>query len=225
MRIALIGNRDLENGEHNDDVVKYYQVCYQLAKMGITMTSGLAAKGSDAIAQRAYGKAITLKEGKASTDLLEVYVAQQNNINKSTLPYKQLSIIMPVDQETTNKRREILKSVLDYNHYQALTMLKNNYALGMHERNVHQILGKDLQSPIDLVLTWCKPGHSGTRTSLEIARLYNIPIINLYNNPGAIAELELFLKNYFNKDITLSKFVEESLKTSVLQPPKNNLQL
>ena len=32
MRIALIGNRDLENGEHNDDVVKYYQVCYQLAK-------------------------------------------------------------------------------------------------------------------------------------------------------------------------------------------------
>ena len=132
---------------------------------------------------------------------------------------------MPSDQEATNKRREILKSVLDYNHYQALTMLKNNYALGMHERNVHQILGKDLQSPIDLVLTWCKPGHSGTRTSLEIARLYNIPIINLYNNPGAIAELELFLKNYFNKDITLSKFVEESLKTSVLQPPKNNLQL
>ena len=225
MRIALIGNRDLENGEHNDDVVNYYQVCYQLAKMGITMTSGLAAKGPDAIAQRAYGKAISLREGKASTDLLEVYVAQQNNINKSTLPYKQLSIIMPVDQETTNKRREILKSVLDYNHYQALTMLKNNYALGMHERNVHQILGKDLQSPIDLVLTWCKPGHSGTRTSLEIARLYNIPIINLYNNPGAIAELELFLKNYFNKDITLSKFVEESLKTSVLQPPKNNLQL
>ena len=39
MRIALIGNRDLENGEHNDDVVKYYQLCYQLAKMGVTMTS------------------------------------------------------------------------------------------------------------------------------------------------------------------------------------------
>lgn len=225
MRIALIGNRDLENGEHNDDVVKYYQVCYQLAKMGVTMTSGLAAKGCDAIAQRAYGKAIALKEGKANIDSLEVYVAQQKNINKSDLPYKEYSIIMPSDQEATNKRREILKSVLDYNHYQALTMLKNNYALGMHERNVHQILGKDLQSPIDLVLTWCKPGHSGTRTSLEIARLYNIPIINLYNNPGAIAELELFLKNYFNKDITLSKFVEESLKTSVLQPPKNNLQL
>ena len=36
MRIALIGNRDLENGEHNDDVVKDYQVCYQLAKMGVT---------------------------------------------------------------------------------------------------------------------------------------------------------------------------------------------
>ena len=132
---------------------------------------------------------------------------------------------MSYDSVITQKRRDILKSVLDYNHYNNLMALKNNYALGMHERNVHQILGEDLNSPIDLVFTWCRPGHSGTRTSLEIARLYNIPIINLYNNPGAIAELELFLKNYFNKDITLSKFVEESLKTSVLQPPKNNLQL
>ena len=200
MRIALIGNRDLENGEHNDDVVKYYQVCYQLAKMGITMTSGLAAKGPDAIAQHAYGKAITLKEGKASTDLLEVYVAQQNNINKSALPYKQLSIIMPVDQETTNKRREILKSVLDYNHYQALTMLKNNYALGMHERNVHQILGEDLQSPVDLVVTWCKPGHSGTRTSLNIADAYSIPTINFYKGQEqfniALTQLNCFLNSF-----------------------------
>ena len=198
MRIALIGNRDLENGEHNDDVVKYYQVCYQLAKMGVTMTSGLAAEGSDAIAQRAYGKAIA--EGKASTDLLEVYVAQQKNINKSDLPYKEYSIIMPSDQEATNKRREILKSVLDYNHYQALTMSKNNYALGMHERNVHQILGKDLQSPIDLVLTWCKPGHSGTKTSINIADANSIPVINFYKGQEqfniALTQLNCFLNSF-----------------------------
>ena len=200
MRIALIGNRDLENGEHNDDVVKYYQVCYQLAKMGVTMTSGLAAKGCDAIAQRAYGKAIALKEGKANIDSLEVYVAQQKNINKSDLPYKEYSIIMPSDQEATNKRREILKSVLDYNHYQALTMLKNNYALGMHERNVHQILGKDLQSPIDLVLTWCKPGHSGTRTAINIAEANSIPVINFYKGQeqfkNSLIELNSFLNSF-----------------------------
>ena len=200
MRIALIGNRDLENGEHNDDVVKYYQVCYQLAKMGVTMTSGLAAKGCDAIAQRAYGKAIALKEGKANIDSLEVYVAQQKNINKSDLPYKEYSIIMPSDQEATNKRREILKSVLDYNHYQALTMLKNNYALGMHERNVHQILGKDLQSPIDLVLTWCKPGHSGTRTAINIADANSIPVINFYKGQEqfniALTQLNSFLNSF-----------------------------
>lgn len=212
MRIALIGNRDLENGEHNDDVVKYYQVCYQLAKMGVTMTSGLCyGGGPDAIAQRAYGKAIA--EGKASTDQLEVYVSQQKLIDKSVLPYKEYSKIMSYDSVITQKRRDILKSVLDYNHYNNLMVLKNNYALGMHERNVHQILGKDLQSPIDLVFTWCKPGHSGTKTSLLVAEKYDIPIINMYDNDNAIEELELFLKNYFNKDITLSKFVEESLKT------------
>lgn len=200
MRIALIGNRDLENGEYNDDVVKYYQVCYQLARMGVTMTSGLAAKGCDAIAQRAYGKAIALKEGKANIDSLEVYVAQQKNIDKSNLPYKEYSIIMPSDQEATNKRREILKSVLDYNHYQALTMLKNNYALGMHERNVHQILGKDLQSPIDLVLTWCKPGHSGTRTAINIAEANSIPVINFYKGQeqfkNSLIELNSFLNSF-----------------------------
>lgn len=199
MRIALIGNRDLENGEHNDDVVKYYQVCYQLARMGVTMTSGLAAKGCDAIAQRAYGKAIALKEGKATINSLEVYVAQLNNIVKSILPYKEHSIIMPVDQETIIKRREILKTVLDLNHYNTLLQFKNNYALGMHERNVHQILGKDLQSPIDLVLTWCKPGHSGTRTALNIAEANNIPIINFYKGVDqfqiALAELNAFLNS------------------------------
>ena len=199
MRIALIGNRDLENGEYNDDVVKYYQVCYQLAKMGVTMTSGLAAKGCDAIAQRAYGKAIALKEGKANIESLEVYVAQQKNINKSDLPYKEYSIIMPSDQEATNKRREILKSVLDYNHYQALTMLKNNYALGMHERNVHQILGKDLQSPVNAVITWTVNGAlvGGTATALKIAMTAGIPIFNLGrpDQDNVIKEIHQFLLN------------------------------
>ena len=36
MRIALIGNRDLENEQHLDDVIKYHQICYQLATMGVT---------------------------------------------------------------------------------------------------------------------------------------------------------------------------------------------
>ena len=197
MRIALIGNRDLENGEHKDDVIKYHQVCYQLATMGITMTSGLAAKGSDAIAQRAYGKAIA--EGKASTDQLEVYVSQQKLIDKSVLPYKEYSKIMSYDSVITQKRRDILKSVLDYNHYNNLMALKNNYALGMHERNVHQILGEDLQSPVNAVITWTVNGAlvGGTATALKIAMTAGIPIFNLGrpDQDNVIKEIHQFLLN------------------------------
>ena len=46
MRIALIGNRDLENEQHLDDVIKYHQVCYLFYKELIMSIKTLGVSGT-----------------------------------------------------------------------------------------------------------------------------------------------------------------------------------
>lgn len=50
----------------------------------------------------------------------------------------------------------------------------------LHTRNVYQILGENLDDPVDLVLCWTPDGKEigGTSQALRIARAYEIPIIN-----------------------------------------------
>lgn len=53
----------------------------------------------------------------------------------------------------------------------------------LHARNVHQILGPDVSSPIlsKFVICWTKggKGEGGTGQALRIARHYNVPIFDL----------------------------------------------
>jgi len=53
----------------------------------------------------------------------------------------------------------------------------------LHARNGHQILGKDLKSPVDFVLCYSPGGFKsgGTSQALRIAKKYNIPIHNFYD--------------------------------------------
>lgn len=50
-------------------------------------------------------------------------------------------------------------------------------------RNVYQVLGYDLNSPVDCVIFWalenCGSVKGGTRIAVNIARKYNIPCFNL----------------------------------------------
>jgi hypothetical protein len=50
-----------------------------------------------------------------------------------------------------------------------------------HTRNVYQILGKDLNTPSNLVVCWTSDGKAsgGTGQALRMAKHYKIPIINL----------------------------------------------
>ena len=179
LRIAMIGSRNLEKvAAYSSQVEIYFDYCYQLAKAGVVMSSGLCTKGPDGLAQKAYAKAID--EGLASTSQLEVYVYDQSMIRKSPLPYKDLSIVMP--DHLRNKRIELLRTVMTPSHIEAC----GPYALGMHQRNVHQILGLELNDPVDAVFTWCmldKQGKpmGGTATSYNLAVLRGIPVINLFN--------------------------------------------
>ena len=103
MRIALIGSRQLEQKqEYFDDIKLCYNVCMRLAQLGVTFTSGLCEIGMDGIAQKAYSKAVDL--GLAKESQFEVYVADQYNIRRSTLPRRHLATVRNKDLISETER-------------------------------------------------------------------------------------------------------------------------
>ena len=56
-------------------------------------------------------------------------------------------------------------------------------ARALMSRNSYQVLGPDLQNPVEFVLCWTKDGKmvGGTSQALRIAKSKNIPIFNLYH--------------------------------------------
>ena len=172
MRIALIGSRQLEQKqEYFEDIKLCYNVCMRLAQLGVTFTSGLCELGMDGIAQKAYSKAVDL--GLAKESQFEVYVADQYNIRRSTLPRKHLATVRNKDLISETER--IASEV-----HPAWDRC-NDWARGMHSRNCHQILGYDLQSPVDAVICWTPDGAvvGGTATALKLAMKCDIPVFNL----------------------------------------------
>jgi len=53
----------------------------------------------------------------------------------------------------------------------------------LHARNVLQVLGKDLQTPSELVVCWTSDGKAsgGTATAINLAKEHQIPVYNLFN--------------------------------------------
>jgi hypothetical protein len=64
-------------------------------------------------------------------------------------------------------------------------------------RNAHQVLGRDLLTPSDLVLCWNDGGYvrGGTSQAMRIARHYRIPVINMHDEDWQ-AQLEQFEDQY-----------------------------
>jgi hypothetical protein len=51
-------------------------------------------------------------------------------------------------------------------------------ARALHARNCHQILGRDLQTPVRFVLCWHR-GRGGTMQAVRLATARQIPVFNL----------------------------------------------
>ena len=190
MRIALIGSRKLEQKEeYFEDVKLCHNVCMRLAQLGVTFTSGLCELGMDGIAQKAYSKAVDL--GYANETQFEVYVADNYNIRKSTLPRKHLAIV--------RNKSLIAETECIASEVHPAWDKCNEWARGMHSRNCHQILGYDLKSPVDAVVCWTPNGNvqGGTATAIRIAMKYNIPVFNLGRSDKdvVIQEIKSFLKD------------------------------
>lgn len=66
----------------------------------------------------------------------------------------------------------------------------------LHTRNVYQVLGPDLKDPSEFILYYAPPsGNSvkgGTRTAVELARLYRVPELNLHD-PRLRAKVEALM--------------------------------
>ena len=90
----------------------------------------------------------------------------------------------------------------------------------MHSRNCHQILGYDLQSPVDAVICWTSDGKivGGTATALKLSMKAGIPIFNLGrpDQDKVLKEIRQFLLDH--------NVVGVKDKDNVLQSIKNFLE-
>ena len=91
---------------------------------------------------------------------------------------------------------ELAKSVVGHWHN------CSPYARAMHQRNVHQILGYELNDPIDAVICWTPNGkiQGGTATAIKLAIAHGIPVFNL-GCPDNKAVLQK-IANFLNGKVT-----------------------
>ena len=69
-------------------------------------------------------------------------------------------------------------------------------AQALHTRNIYQILGLDLRTPVNCVICWTRDGKAsgGTGQALRLAEYLEIPVFNLQNE-DALTQLADFVYN------------------------------
>lgn len=138
-----------------------------MAKAGLVLRSG-GAEGADTAFQLGYMQASALMYPTEA----EIYVpwAQFGNVPAM---YKRV-------YQRSLQAQQIARSV-----HPVYDKLKNAVQL-LHERNVHQILGADLNTPSTFVLFYAEEVRGkvkgGTATAVHLARARGIPTINMWNN-------------------------------------------
>lgn len=145
-----------------------------LAKEGWTLRSG-HARGSD----------LAFEEGAASIGdprLLQIFVPFWRGVEKQ--PWHHLGPALPAWNEA-NRIAAL--------HHPGWTKLPEDHKI-LHARNSFQVLGPELNDPVDMVVCWTEDGamSGGTAQALRIATQREIPIFNL-GAPGGLAAVKAFL--------------------------------
>ena len=172
-RIAFIGSRKLAEPAHDEAAKLFYRVSKTCAELGHIIRSGGAA-GADYIAELAYFDAINATT--ADPDQVEIYVPWKNfqatrGINN---PLHHLHVI-PSDPIYIQRANEMV-----YNTHPNPNALSQG-ALKLHSRNMNQVFGLDLNTPIDLCICWTEHGikSGGTASAITLCERNNIPVFNL----------------------------------------------
>jgi len=93
------------------------------------------------------------------------------------LPWKGFNNSLSQLFNTDPRTVDILKTTISVKHFKKLSPP----AVKLHSRNVHQVLGQDLETLSKFLVCWTKDGKDlgGTATAIKLARSRGIPIINL----------------------------------------------
>ena len=188
-RIAFIGSRKLAEPAHNEAANLFYHVAKTSAELGHIIRSG-GANGADVIAETAYRDAIYARS--ASEDQVEIYVPWKNfqATRGFNNPLHHLHVI-PSNPVLVQRANEMV-----YNTHPNPRALSQG-ALKLHSRNMNQVFGLDLNTPIDLCICWTEHGikSGGTASAITLCERNNIPVFNL-GQPNAQNVLDA-LNNYF----------------------------
>lgn len=186
-RVALIGSRTLTD---HPDASLFYRVAYRCAELGHIMRSG-GASGADVIAEYAYRDAIS--DCKAEPEQVEIFIPWRNFQATQGMhnPLHHLHVI-PSDPVLIQRANEMV-----YNTHPNPRALSQG-ALKLHSRNMNQVFGLDLNTPIDACICWTPNGNKqgGTASAITLCENNNIPVFNL-GTPNKESILE-DLGNFFN---------------------------
>lgn len=132
-----------------------------LEDRGLTLRSG-GAGGAD----------LAFEAGTSSDRTREIFVPWRG-FNGSTSPYYP----DPRNAAVTREAAEIAEAA-----HPAWDRCSDG-AKRLHTRNVHQVLGLKLDSPVRFVLAWTKDGRAsgGTGQAIRIAETRGIPVLNLHS--------------------------------------------
>lgn len=169
-------------------------VCKNFIQRGWTLRSG-GADGADSQVEYAFDECV--KHGLTKEENKEIY-----------LPWKGF-----------NKNTSSLYDPPIAAYELAATIHPNWFACSrgakaLHARNTQQILGKNLDTPTNVVVCWTLGGEEigGTATAMKLARLRGIPIVNLAINdePTMVHLIDKIWSLATGKNVGLYKGIENS---------------
>ena len=162
-----IGSRETPASVLND----MEQYAIELARAGLVLRSG-GAQGADTAFYNGYRYA---REQLLYPCEAEIYV-----------PWASFALSVREDWKHIYRRNHTAVTWAKAVH-PVYSALKQGVQL-LHERNVHQVLGKDLSTKSAFVLFYAQETNGvvkgGTATAVHLARLVGVPTINMYHNPN-----------------------------------------
>ena len=169
---SFIGSRKLVEPQFAEQAKHFYQVAYRCAELGIGLRSG-GANGADVIAEQAYADAI--RDGKASLEQVEIFVPWKpfQAIKGKNNPLSMYHIL-PSDPVLIKQAEQMVRKI-----HPAPDRLSQG-AMKLHSRNMNQVFGLDLNTPITGNICWTEGGikSGGTRSAIELCERNSIPVFN-----------------------------------------------
>lgn len=173
LRISFIGSRKLSEEQFQKEAKLFYQVAFHCAELGVILRSG-GADGADVIAETAYRDAIYAS--KATNDQVEIFIPWKSFKAKRDLdnPLSHLHIV-PSDPVLIKQSEDMVRKT----HPTPERLTRG--AMKLHSRNMNQVFGLDLQTPIEANICWTENGikSGGTASAITLCERNNIPVFNL----------------------------------------------